>query len=87
MGTAGYLVQALAHALPVWCLPSVVAIMGAVVSFATGSAFGTMGVMFPLTLPLGMHLHPRGLCHPQPSCVHFIVPGRQAFAVWACKLR
>lgn len=54
LGTAGYLVQALAHALPVWCLPSVVAIMGAVVSFATGSAFGTMGVMFPLTLPLGI---------------------------------
>lgn len=54
MGTAGYLVMVLAHHLPVWSLPSIVAVMGYTISFAAGSAFGTMGVMFPLTLPLGV---------------------------------
>ena len=56
VGTAGYLVMVLAHRLPVWALPSIVAVMGYIISFAAGSAFGTMGVMFPLTLPLGVSI-------------------------------
>ena len=51
LGTAGSITRAAAalDAAPV--LPLVIFITGAVVSFATGTSWGTMGILFPLAIP------------------------------------
>ena len=52
LGTAKYLVTLLSGTLPNFLLPSVVFILGAIISFATGTAYGTMGILMPLAIPL-----------------------------------
>ena len=52
LGTAKYLVSMLSGSLPNFLLPTVIFILGAVISFATGSAYGTMGILMPLAIPL-----------------------------------
>ena len=39
-------------------LPSVIFIFGAVISFATGTAYGTMGILMPLAIPLAHAISP-----------------------------
>lgn len=53
LGTAKYLVNILSTAIPMFLLPSLIFILGAVMSFATGTAYGTMGIIMPLAIPLG----------------------------------
>ena len=38
-------------ALPVWLLPAVIFVLSAMLSFATGSSWGTFAIMFPLVIP------------------------------------
>jgi Na+/H+ antiporter NhaC len=35
-----------------WSLPTVVFVLAAVISFCTGTSFGTMGILMPMTVPL-----------------------------------
>jgi len=56
LGTATYLVKVLQGNLPVAILPAVIFIMGAVISFATGTSYGTMGILMPLAIPLSFSL-------------------------------
>ena len=37
---------------PVWILPAVMFIVSAVISFATGTSWGTFGIMLPIALPI-----------------------------------
>ncbi|WP_317311947.1 Na+/H+ antiporter NhaC family protein [Clostridium thermobutyricum] len=53
LGTAKYLVTLLSDAIPAFLLPSIIFILGAIISFATGTAYGTMGILMPLAIPLG----------------------------------
>jgi Na+/H+ antiporter NhaC len=50
--TADFLVTVLGGALPSFILPSMVFILAAATAFATGSSWGAMGILFPLTIPL-----------------------------------
>ncbi|KNC86603.1 hypothetical protein SARC_01233 [Sphaeroforma arctica JP610] len=52
LNTANYLVSALGSSISVQWLPAIVAVFAYVISFATGTSFGTMGVLFPLAVPL-----------------------------------
>lgn len=52
LGTAAYLVKLLSSSIPQFLLPSIIFILGAVISFATGTAYGTMGILMPLAIPL-----------------------------------
>ena len=52
LGTADYLVTLLSSSLPKFILPSVIFILGAVISFSTGTAYGTMSILMPLAIPL-----------------------------------
>lgn len=52
LGTAKYLVTLLSGSIPSFLLPSIIFILGAVISFATGTAYGTMGILMPLAIPL-----------------------------------
>nr|WP_242863954.1 Na+/H+ antiporter NhaC family protein [Clostridium tepidiprofundi] len=59
LGTANYLVAlVLSTAIPKFILPSIIFISSAIVSFATGTSFGTMGILMPLTIPLAFAISP-----------------------------
>ena len=52
LGTARYLVLLLSGRIPPFLLASIIFILGAIISFATGTSYGTMGILMPLTIPL-----------------------------------
>ncbi len=52
LGTAAYLVQLLSDTTPQFILPSIIFILGSIISFSTGTSYGTMGILMPLTIPL-----------------------------------
>lgn len=58
LGTAKYLVTLLSDSIPSFLLPSIIFILGAVISFATGTAYGTMGILMPLAIPLSYSISP-----------------------------
>ena len=58
LGTAKYLTSLLSNSIPAFLLPSVIFIFGAVISFATGTAYGTMGILMPLAIPLAYAINP-----------------------------
>ena len=58
LGTAKYLVSLLSGSLPKFLLPSLIFILGSVISFATGTEYGTMGILMPLAIPLAYSMKP-----------------------------
>ena len=58
LGTAAFLVQMLSNSVPKFLLPSIIFILGAIISFATGTAYGTMGILMPLAIPLSYSISP-----------------------------
>jgi Na+/H+ antiporter NhaC len=52
LGTAAWLSEALQGRLPVALLPAGIFLLGAVISFSTGTSWGTMGVLMPLAIPV-----------------------------------
>ncbi|WP_027179954.1 Na+/H+ antiporter NhaC family protein [Maridesulfovibrio bastinii] len=56
LGTATYLVSVLSNSIPPFMLPSIIFVMGSIVSFATGTSYGTMGILMPLCIPLAFAL-------------------------------
>ena len=58
VGTAHYLVEILQGAIPAFLLPSLIFILGAVISFSTGTAYGTMTILMPLAIPLAYSINP-----------------------------
>ncbi len=58
LGTAKYLVSILSNAIPAFILPSIIFIMGSIISFSTGTSYGTMGILMPLAIPLAHAISP-----------------------------
>jgi Na+/H+ antiporter NhaC len=58
LGTADYLVSLLSDTLPPIQLPTMIFVLGAIISFATGTSYGTMGILMPLAIPLAAALQP-----------------------------
>ena len=58
LGTAYYLVEVLKGAIPAFLLPSLIFVLGAVISFSTGTAYGTMSILMPLAIPLAHSINP-----------------------------
>ena len=56
LGTATYMVNMLGDSLPQWSLPTIIFVTSASLAFATGTSFGTLGLMIPLGLPLAVAL-------------------------------
>ena len=52
LGTASYLVELLSGSVPAFLLPSLIFILGSIIAFSTGTAYGTMGILMPLAIPL-----------------------------------
>ncbi|MEE2750840.1 MAG: Na+/H+ antiporter NhaC family protein [Myxococcota bacterium] len=53
LGAAEYVTSLLASTLPAWTLPTLVFVLAALTSFATGSSFTAMAILIPMALPLG----------------------------------
>lgn len=58
LGTAYYLVDILKGTIPAFLLPSLIFVLGAVISFSTGTAYGTMSILMPLAIPLSYSINP-----------------------------
>ena len=58
LGTAKFLVTLLSGSMPAFLLHSVIFILGSIISFSTGTAYGTMGILMPLAIPLAHSINP-----------------------------
>ncbi len=84
LGTADYLVSVFGEALNPYWLPSLVLVLSALTSFATGSSWGTMGILMPLVVPLSWEIgNSTGLSYEMTTqiiyaCVSAVLAG----SVW-----
>ncbi len=53
LGTASFLTSILQNSVPKFLLPTLIFILGSVISFSTGTSYGTMGILMPLAIPIG----------------------------------
>lgn len=49
---ATWLADVLGQAIPTWILPALIFVLAAAIAFATGTSWGTMGILLPLAVPL-----------------------------------
>ncbi|MDO4673954.1 Na+/H+ antiporter NhaC family protein [Campylobacter sp.] len=54
LGTSIYLVDLLSDKTPLYLLPMAVFLLASIVSLSTGTSYGTMGILMPLTIPLAL---------------------------------
>lgn len=68
LGTGSYLVTILGESMPIWIQPVVFFGLACVVAFATGTSWGTMAILLPITIPIvhssaiAQGLDPFGVC-------------------------
>jgi tetracycline resistance efflux pump len=53
LGTGAFVAQLMSSSLPVQLIPALIFVLGAVMSFATGTSYGTLSIMVPIALPIG----------------------------------
>ncbi|WP_198397137.1 Na+/H+ antiporter NhaC family protein [Brevibacterium antiquum] len=70
MGTANFLVEMMSGVVPAAFVPVLVFVCAAVMSFATGSSWGTFAIMIPLALPVAF-----GLDAPVIVCIGAVLSG------------
>jgi tetracycline resistance efflux pump len=58
LGAAKFLTQILTGQLSPGLLPALVFVAGLLISFTTGTSWGTMGILMPLTIPVALGLSP-----------------------------
>lgn len=56
LGTADYLMSIFGETINAYWLPAIVFILSALTAFATGSSWGTMGILMPLVVPLAWEI-------------------------------
>jgi Na+/H+ antiporter NhaC len=54
LGTGAYLSAQISETLPLFTLPVLVFVIAAAISFATGTSWGTMAILFPVVIPLAV---------------------------------
>jgi Na+/H+ antiporter NhaC len=65
-GGGAWMVDLLGETLPYWLLPVMLQVMTMLISFSTGSSWGTYAVAFPLAMPLAWAIAgAQGLAHPE----------------------
>lgn len=52
LGASTYLVSLLSDSVPKFLLPSIIFVLASIISFSTGTSYGTMGILMPLAIPL-----------------------------------
>ena len=56
LGTAGYVTQIAQQSLPIVWIPAVIFLVGAAISFATGTSWGSYAILMPIAIPLAQDL-------------------------------
>jgi Na+/H+ antiporter NhaC len=70
LGTAEYIIELAQARVPAAIVPALIFLVGAVMSFATGSSWGSFAIMLPLVIPLA---HSLGL--PLPLSIGAVLSG------------
>ncbi|MCT4564355.1 MAG: Na+/H+ antiporter NhaC family protein [Maledivibacter sp.] len=70
LGTANYIIDITQGSLPAWAVPALVFIIGGIMSFATGSSWGTFAIMMPLVIPMAFSLG-----SPMYVCIGAVLSG------------
>lgn len=66
LGGGIYLVYLLGDHIPFWALPVMLQVLTVIISFSTGTSWGTYAVAFPLAMPLAYAVaQSQGLAHPE----------------------
>lgn len=55
--TADYIIAMVTDMIPYWLLPTIIFIIACLVAFATGSSWGTMAILIPISIPLAYDLN------------------------------
>lgn len=56
LGTGGYISGLVAQNLPLWLIPAMMFLAGAIISFTTGTSWGTFAILIPIGMPLVVNL-------------------------------
>src|SRR5699024_2988608 len=56
LGTADYLMSVLGETLNPYWLPAIVLLLSSLTAFATGSSWGTLGILMPLVVPMAWEI-------------------------------
>ncbi|MBP3306290.1 MAG: sodium:proton exchanger [Anaerotignum sp.] len=56
LGTSEFIVSIAQGTVPYWLVPSIVFLIGALMSFATGTSWGTFAIVMPIAIPVAYHL-------------------------------
>lgn len=51
LGAPAYIANLVEGGFPAWLLPATIFVLGGIISFATGSSWGTFAILFPLVIP------------------------------------
>jgi Na+/H+ antiporter NhaC len=70
LGAAEYIAGVAKAGLPVWMFPMVAFLLSAIISFATGSSWGTFAIMLPLVIPTA-----DGIEAPMYACIGAVLSG------------
>ncbi|KAF1080125.1 MAG: Na+/H+ antiporter [Candidatus Rifleibacterium amylolyticum] len=57
LGTAKYIVEMVTDVIPYWLLPTIIFILACLISFSTGTSWGTMAILLPISIPLAYQLN------------------------------
>jgi len=57
LGTAHWVVAMVTDVVPHWMLPTIIFIIACFISFATGTSWGTMAILLPISIPLAYQLN------------------------------
>ncbi len=60
LNTGGYLAGILSARLEPWLLPTVVFVLAGAIAFSTGTSWGTMAILTPISIALSLQLDPAG---------------------------
>ena len=70
LGTAIYISELAQSNFPFWSLPAITFLLGGIISFATGSSWGTFAIMFPLVIPTAFAIDA-----PLYACIGAVLSG------------
>ena len=56
IGTPNFIVELARETVPYWSVPAIIFFIGALISFATGTSWGTFAIMMPIAIPMAVHL-------------------------------
>ncbi|WP_312650109.1 Na+/H+ antiporter NhaC family protein [Aminipila sp.] len=56
LGTSEFIVELANGNIPAWSVPAIIFIIGAIMSFATGTSWGTFAIVMPIAIPMAVAL-------------------------------